>query len=213
MKKLLTALAAALVTASTVQAQIYSNGLPNGSNGNEMTSWIQADDFTLTTSTNVVGIRFWGIIGTGASYAGSISWRIYENNSGEPGSTVLHSGTFTGSGVGQGPVAIEGYTRYQFDIPTAFTLGAGTYWLGLHNGDYTNTARAEFYWETTDANETASGREDESPFDSGGWYNNGNEHAFELLGESSTSVPEPASISLLVVGIAGLGVAAKRRRA
>jgi hypothetical protein len=36
------------LTISGAQAElVYNNGLPNGPNGNEMTYWIQAEDFPL----------------------------------------------------------------------------------------------------------------------------------------------------------------------
>lgn len=209
MKKLLAAVAALTIAASTAQAQVYNNGAPDGNGGNEMSQWIQAEDFTLALSTNVVGIRFWGL--TTGGYAGSIHWRIYDNGTGAPGANILYSGSFNGAGTAQGGGCC-GYTRYQFDMDTDFTLGAGTYWLGLHNGDYTNTNRDEFYWETTNGNATASGREDDAPFE-GNWASNGEEHAFQLLGERNATVPEPTSLALVVVGFAGITAVARRRRA
>jgi hypothetical protein len=51
-----------LAVATSVSATpvlLYNNGAPNGANGNEMTMWIQAEDFLLAGLTNLTGVRFW----------------------------------------------------------------------------------------------------------------------------------------------------------
>ena len=42
-----------------VCAQLYNGGLPNHQNGNELTMWVQANDFSLAAPATVTGIRFW----------------------------------------------------------------------------------------------------------------------------------------------------------
>jgi len=97
---------------------------------------------------------------------------------------------------------------YQHDFSVgSLILGAGTYWLGLHNGPLTTDSRKDYYWETTSANATIRGNEDKSPFDDGSWFNNIQEHAFQLYG---TQVPVPGAIFLFGPGLAALALLRKR---
>jgi hypothetical protein len=109
-----------------------------------------------------------------------------------------------------GVVALGSYDEYMysFNIQPFVALAGQTYWLGLHNGDLSNTARAEFYWETTDGNGTSTGHEDFLPPAGDGWNDNGQQHAFEL---TSGSIPEPATFTLLGAGLAALGLLRRRR--
>jgi hypothetical protein len=208
------AAALALLVPSLASAQVvFDNGSPNNEGGNEMTAWIQAEDFSLSQATTITGIRFWAFALTGGrGYAGSISWRIYDNAGTTPGSNVLFSGTYVGGFTNEGPLAFDGADQLRFDINTGFNLNAGSYWLGLHNGPLTTTSREEFYWQTRAGNMTLTGQEDQAPFDAGGWSGNDAEHAFQLLGRPTTVVPEPSTYALLATGFVALAVAARRRR-
>ncbi|MCU0650579.1 MAG: PEP-CTERM sorting domain-containing protein [Gemmatimonadaceae bacterium] len=177
-----------------------------------MTQWIQAEDFSLSQATTITGIRFWAFQLAPQAYAGSIVWRIYDNAGTTPGANVLFSGVFNGGFTNEGPGACCGADQLRFDIGTNFNLNAGSYWLGLHNGPLTTTTREEFYWQTRANNATLRGREDATPFDAGGWFDNGNEHAFQLLGRPTTVIPEPSTYALLATGFVALAVTARRRR-
>jgi hypothetical protein len=189
---------------------IYDNGPPNQQNGNEMTQWIQAEDFSVGTAMTLGGVHFWDIENPGGGiYQGEINWGIYSDAGGSPG-TLLASGdatavtrTFIQGGV------LGFYDEYSNDFNiTPFALAPSTtYWLGLHNGPLTTQFRANFYWETTNANGTNSGHELIAPFNDG-WASNGSEHAFYLY-----AVPEPSTWMLLGVGACALLFAGWRRRA
>jgi hypothetical protein len=201
----------AMVPALASAQIVFDNGSPNNVSGNEMTQWVQAEDFSLSQTTTITGIRVWAFALAPNAYQGSIAWSIYGNAGGAPGA-VQFAGTFNGGFVNEGPSAFDGVDQLRFDIATTFDLSAGSYWLGLHNGPLTTTSREEFYWQTRANNSTLRGHEDETPFGVGGWEDNGNEHAFQLLGSPTTVVPEPSTYALLATGFVALVAVSRRRR-
>ena len=166
---------------------IYENGGPDQQNGNEMTGWIQAEDFKLSADSILTSVNFWDIEAPGGTaYQGEIDWILYADAGGQPGASFA-SGAAVGAAVTR--TFIQGgvlgfYDEYSlsFNISPGIPLTAGTtYWLGLHNGPLTMTTYSNFYWETTNFNGTSTGHEDGAPFD-GVWSDNGLEHAFNLGG-------------------------------
>ncbi len=142
---------------------IYDNGGPNQQDGNEMTQWIQAEDFNLSADSTLMIVNFWDIEAPGgAAYQGEIDWTLYADAGGMPGAAFA-SGAAVGGDVTR--TFIQGgvlgfFDEYSdsFNISPGVALTAGTtYWLGLHNGPLTFTIRSEFYWETTDFNGTVHG--------------------------------------------------------
>src|ERR1035438_4292358 len=135
---------------------VYDNGAPNQQSGNEMTEWIQAEDFTLAQTTTITGVNFW-TIEAGGGYAGSIWYSIYTDSGGQPSVATPLAGDFsqgadlTRDATGNVVVGLNEYA-YSFDIQPFVAVAGQTYWLALHNGALDNNARAEVYWETTNGN-------------------------------------------------------------
>jgi hypothetical protein len=211
--------AAILLIAAAVQARagvIYNNGAPDQVSGNEMTRWIQTEDFMLGADSTVTDVHFWTLEDPTADppsgYQGSIHYRFYDDALGQPDETSIVSEgtvvptlrTFIQSGV----LGFYDEYEYRLDIPGVPLTGGVTYWLGLHNGPLGMTTRSEVYWETTGLNATLTGWEDDAPFDDDGWFNNEREHAFYLTDDE---VAEPASLLLIGTGLAA-GLARRRRQ-
>jgi hypothetical protein len=182
---------------------VFDSGPPNHASANNLGFAWQADDFGLAAGTSISNISFWSVEAAGA-YRGSISWAIV-SGLGASGGVTLASGTQSMvSRTSLGSVLGLDEYRNDFSLNAPVALGAGTYWLVLHNGSFSNLGDPnEFLWETAAANGTAGGLES---FDSGAtWSPNGNQHAFQV-----SAVPEPASVAMLMAG--SLLMACLRRR-
>lgn len=202
--------AALLLVGSSAQAGlIYDNGAPNVISGNEMTQWIQTEDFALASPVVLTDVRFWATEEVQGAYQGSIVWSIYGDNGGTPGA-LLYRDSATPSMVYDHDTSFGSSYQFDFSVGTV-NLSAGTYWLGLHNGPLTTTSRENLYWETTAANLTSTAREDMAPFDDSSWFNNAQEHAFQLFGNIGPVVPAPGAILLGSIGT-GLVTWLRRRR-
>jgi len=202
--KLILSLAAASF-ASFAGAQIYVNGTPDLLNGNEMSHWLQAENFTLGANNTIGGVRFWSIDAPGAVWDGNVDWWIFNDSAGTPGSIVSSGTQTTVSRVATGNVWGGGALVehvWDFAITGTAVTGGTMYWLGLHvNNDYT---RDEFYWESATGGNAPTGMESEDGL-MNNWAINGTEHVFEL-----NAVPEPSTL-IVLGGLAALALARRRR--
>jgi hypothetical protein len=198
-------------------AVVYDNGTPEAFGpAYRMTESIQAEDFVLSDPAVVTGLRFYGLErsnpNTGSNgYAGSITWAIRRDDSGQPGATNVAGATT--SAVERAPTdvirgdyfgAVE--TIYAIDVaPVA--LDAGHYWLVLHNGplDYTRADNANSFlqWAGSPGPRGEFGVQDPAPFE-GAWESSIGERSFSLIG-----VPEPTASFLWCAGAA---LVSRRRR-
>lgn len=184
---------------------------PNGASGNEMTAWLQTEDFILPAAGTLEDIDFWGFSTGGPAWDGSVRYWIFADNGGNPGAALNPGGDLATLGAGNVKQTVWGNTifgpDYLFHIePTkAIALAQGTkYHLGLHLDDVTNpnyVNRDDWYWETQNGNGTNTGIESAGGTQNN-WSNNGQEHAFRL-----SQTPEPASF----LGLLSLALLARRR--
>lgn len=201
-----------LATFARASTIIYDNGGPNQLNGNEMTEWVQTEEFTLTSSQTLTDIHFWDVEASGA-YTGSITWWITGDTGGNPDFTnILATGNTAVTHTATGICVFFGCEFTNDWTISPLALAAGTeYHLALHNGPVTDTTRNGFYWETTGNVDAQTGLEcnltNGACYSS--WFNNGQEHAFYLTG--GTSVPEPGTLVMLGTGILGLAGALRRK--
>jgi hypothetical protein len=173
---------------------VVDNSPPNHLTGNNLGFAFQAEDFSLAAGTTLTGVSFWSLEGDSA-YRGRITWSIMSDGSGAPSGTLA-----TGTQAAVSRTALGAYLglqefRNDFALNAPLTLGAGTYWLVLHNGCPCNLGDPnEFLWESAADNGTLRGVERFGQ--SGPWTSTGTEHAFQV-----SAVAEPAHVLMLLVGM------------
>ena len=185
----------------THAATIFSNGGPNLLGGNEMSAWVEAEDFVLAADAILTDGHFWTLeTPDGTPWDGTLDYYLFLHDAGHPASTPFATGsgvnivrTPTGN-VESGDVEVE----YSFDFATPIALsGSTTYWLGLHLA--ANFARNDIYWEYTGIGFGSDGLASLGGA-SGIWTHTQKDHAFYLTG---VPVPEPPSLMLALLASIG----------
>ena len=182
---------------------IFDNGLPNVTNVRDISLFRSADNFTVG-DVSIGAIQFWisasSPIQTDpqTNFSGTITYAFYNDNSGSIGSLIT-SGTVSGlvsvfSGLTHGG-SNANINVLNVSLLAPLSLSAGTYWLELHEGPTLTTSDGtNIGWELS----SSSGDAKQGLATDGVPVNGiGNELAFELLPDSTSSVPEPKT-SLLV---------------
>ena len=208
-----TGLAALALSAAQLSfaALVYDNGSPDQLSGTQMSETLVAEDFSLTASATISSFRFWSIQSTPADYLGSVYWAVYSNVGGAPGAVLFGNTAVTSTAAVTGNSTGFGYAEYLFNVDVAdFTIGAGTYWLGLHNGPSVATVASEMLWSTTASMIGAESQYLDSTF---AWVGAGTHLAFVLDGSVVPEVPEPGTLALALVGLAVLAARVARRKA
>ncbi len=170
-----------------------------------MTNWIQSEDFTLSTSQTISGVKFWDFQNA-HSYNGSISWFIYSDKSGVPGS-ILDQGNVAATRTSTGmyvPAVLFRISRTTSRL-AALTLGPGTYPLAYTMGQSQILRGRSFTGRPLIL--TALQRRGTQSADRLSLEQQCQEHAFELL--STTATPEPGSF--LLFGLGGIALGSFRR--
>jgi PEP-CTERM motif-containing protein len=181
---------------------------------------IAADDFTLSTSSTISGVNWWGWCGSSGGGpnsscpTGDFTLYFYNDSSGTPG-TVIQSysvGNANQTATSNIPAGYQEYS-YSATISPDLVLAAGTYWLGISN---TTDPSYLWMWETSSTSDPGGVYSycQAAPCTPLGWELSGptSDLAFNLTGPTGqgSAVPEPASLAIIGAGL--LGLAGLRRR-
>ncbi|WP_309707667.1 PEP-CTERM sorting domain-containing protein [Armatimonas sp.] len=206
--------AVALPHAAHAQTLIYTNGALSTGNAKNISSASIADDFVFSSTRSFDQVRVW-LMDTSApnntlnNFGGTLSWLIYNNNAGLPG-TIFASGTtsavtLTDTGLKFGST----FSIFQadFSVPSQ-TLTAGTYWFRIRENGITDGADfTSTFWMDSGSStgfQTVAG----NGVNPTTWGNNGaTNRAFNFF---ASSAPEPGTLPFLALG--GTLVLARRRR-
>jgi hypothetical protein len=214
---------------------LYDNGGPPASSSGFVSDTANSDSeaydyFTLASPATITGINWWGsytyVITPGPVPPGEAFDFDIQVDDGV--TTDTPQGQLTppqngslgsGNGADSGLTSADGATVYAYSATTSITLPAGSYYLGIWqtaaNTPAGNGQVASFFWSISDTTEDGVWTFDPAGPSWGGPEGDG--LAFNLTGNLETppptgAIPEPATMTLLGLGLAGLFGRQIRRR-
>lgn len=217
--KLLAYMALALASATASHATIiYESGAPNGGSGVASDvggNILVADDFSLSSgATTFNQVTWWGIYSPTGSSGGTnivdnFTIAIYESANGVPFTNPLETYSLGAvSRVEVGPFRDNFYYEYFANISSTSLQANTTYYLSIWNN--TSGAVEDWFWMgavgATGANATYHRTRV-----SNAWSPRGSAPVAYNLSNEVAPVPEPATMSLLGIGLVGLALRYRKR--
>ena len=211
MLKYLFAAMMAIALPSVSGAAVIGNGPPNDSGATDMNGALPADRFTLSSSSYLTSLTYWSLQGSVADYTGTTTVDIFSNAGTTPGA-LLFSVMLPFTTVAGGTSANTGLQIFMNTASLSGPLlGAGNYWLGLHNGPVATIDPGTYYWDWSA--DSGPSRYQDLAAASTTWNQNDSSLAFQLTTSAPSVVPEPAEGVLLGAGLAAAAWARRRKTA
>jgi hypothetical protein len=192
---------AALACLPAAADVIYDNGAPDYEMAFSSSDvMFTCDDFYLAADATLGDLHWWGLYGSGAPLTETFEITIYADSSGAPGSIVHQYSGVSATRLVDAVLPYNTIYSYAADVAPLNLVGDTTYWISIYHED------VPWFWMASDSDAGNAVQ-----YDLGRWWELDAELAFYLTSPGAV-VPEPATMSLLGLGIAALGLRRARRR-
>ncbi len=160
-------------------------------------------DYDWGGSGSITDFHWWGSYGGATNNLTGFTFEIWSNDesTGKPMTKVYDQ--FLSGNAGETyfetNASIGDIYQYSLNLDTPFTLGAGKYWFSILAHNY---GENWFWAQSSGVSGSPDWQHQSMQQDPSYWANvNGGDLAFELSGPDGNVVPEPASLTLICLGL------------